>query len=73
MFRNIKKMPYIKGMGYLKRNGRVSRSTMVRSRSAKPVKMRSGGLFLRGPGATVYLNKKSFVPTRNLLRRYMKF
>ena len=70
-------MPYIKGMGYLKRNGRVSRATMVRGRGPKTSFMRPGGLFLRGPGATVYLNNKKkprkFVNTRSLMRRYMRF
>lgn len=67
-------MPYIKGIGYMKRNGRVTRSTMVKSGTKQSV-LRPGGLLLRGPGATVYLNKKrkrGFVPTRNLIRGYLK-
>ena len=68
-------MPYICGLGYMKRNGHVTRTTMVRG-GAKQSRFRPGGLVLRGPGATVYLSARKrsrFVPTRDLLRRITRF
>lgn len=67
-------MPYVKGLGYLKRNGRVTRSTMVKSGPKKTNKLTSG-LLLRGPGGVVHVNRspRRFENTRTLLRRLTRF
>ena len=78
-------MPYIKGMGYLKTNGRFTRSTMVRRGLRTSSKKRlSRGLLLRGPGGVAHINRKvsvprfsnrtgrSFMTGRNLLRKYFR-
>ncbi len=75
-------MPYIKGMGYLKTNGRFTRSTMVRKglRTSSRRKL-SRGLLLRGPGGVAHINRtprfsnrtgRSFMTGRNLMRKYFR-
>ena len=74
-------MPYIKGMGYLKTNGRFTRSTMVRKGLRMSKKRLTRGVLIRGPGGVAHINRtprfsnrtgRSFMTGRNLMRKYFR-
>ena len=60
-------MPYVRGVGYIKLSGKISRGTRVKT-LRKPPKRKSGNLLLAGPGGIAYMGPSKFQNSRNKIR-----
>ncbi len=59
-------MPYVRGVGYVKVSGKISRGTRVKN-LRKP-KRKTGNLLIAGPGGIAYMGPPKFQNSRNKIR-----